>query len=408
MRLSRIVFIGLTFGGFLAALTFASSAEVVEDFYTDRSLSSFQTSDARFTEHVDPFTGNLFAEFQSIRIPGAGGMDIVVRHFYANHQNGNGEQPQMSEGGVGWNFHFGRILTNRDDLCISIPDSPEKYPVIETPDGKRQILYPATENSFDYITTNRWKVECIPSSGGFMVHSPDGIQYQMDRKNTDGVHGWYTTSMKDRNDNEVTVEYTGSASQFRITKVKGTGSRTLTFAYAGIDGGILRLSSISAGVSPLLRTWNFLYGEFANAQGNYYLKAIDPPSGNSWKFSYFDYNNAQISGNFSLNKVTTPDGGTIEYTYDKIKFDPSFLLYTTVVKTRKTNDLTNNTGTWSYAYEPAGTASSAPSCSSNEYDKTTVSTPKGPEYYYHYGANMATAGCIWRIGLLQSKQIGPY
>ncbi len=83
----------------------------------------------------------------------------------------------MGVGGVGWNFHFGRILTSRDDLCISIPNSPEKYPVIETPDGKRQILYPATENTFDYITTSRWKIECILSSGGFLVHSPDGITY---------------------------------------------------------------------------------------------------------------------------------------------------------------------------------------------------------------------------------------
>lgn len=404
MRLSRDVFIWLVLGGFLAASSLAVSSEVIEDFYTDRSLSSIQASAARLTEHVDPFTGNLFAEFQSIRIPGAGGLDISLRHFYTNHQNGNGEPPQMSVGGVGWNFHFGRILTSRDDLCISILDSPEQYPVIETPDGKRQILYPATENSFDYITTSRWKVACILSSGGFMVHSPDGITYKMDRKNTDGVHGWYTTSIKDRNNNELTVQYTGSTSQFRITEVQGSGSRVLSFSYIGTNGGILRLSSISA----LNRTWNFLYDEFANARGNYYLKEIDPPSGISWKFSYIDSSNVQTKGNFSLNKVTTPDGGTVEYTYDWVQFDPSFLLYTAVVKTRKTNDLKGNIGTWSYAYDPAGDAFTPPSCTSTLYDKTTVSTPKGPEYYYHYGANMATAGCIWRVGMLKSKQIGAY
>lgn len=390
-------------GAFLA-IPVAESSEIIEDFYTDRSLSSFSESDARLTEHVDPFTGHFFAEFQSIRIPGAGGLDITLRHFYAHHQNGNGEQPQMSVGGVGWNFHFGRILTKRDDLCISVPDSPEKYPVIETPDGKRQILYPATENSFDYITTSRWKVECIPSSGGFIAYSPDGIHYKMDRKNTDGVHGWYTTSIKDRNNNELTVQYTGSASQFRITQVQGSGSRKLNFSYAGTNGGVLRLSSVT--VSN--RTWKFDYEEFANARGNYYLKEIDPPSGYNWKFEYIDSNNAQTKGNFSLSKVTTPDGGTIAYTYDRVQFDPSFLLYTTVVKTRKTNDLQGNVGSWSYEYDPAGDAFSAPSCNSNLYDKTTVSTPKGTEYYYHYGASMATAGCIWRTGLLKSKQIGSY
>ncbi len=407
MRIFQNIVSTLIVAYFLVGSSFAVSSEVIPDFYTDRSLSSFDEKGSRLTEHVDPFTGNLFVEFQSIRIPGSGGLDIVLRHFYTNHQNGNGEQPKMSVGGVGWNIHFGRVLSKREDMCISIPTTPSKYPVIETSDGKRQILYPATNNSFEFITTDRWRVECISSSGGFLVYSPDGIRYTMDMKNTDsieGVHSWYTTSIKDRNNNELTIQYTGSDRQFRITKIRSSDFREVNFAYLGTNGGILRLSSISASN----RTWRFIYGEFSNSLGNYYLREIAPPTGNHWYFSYIDSANVQAKGNFSLMKITTPYGGTIEYTYGWQQFDPGFSLNTTVVSSRKTNDLKGNISNWYYNYDPAGDAYSTPSCSSTDYDKTTISTPKGMEYYYYYGASVATAGCIWRIGRLRRKQIGSY
>ena len=393
-------------GAFLA-IPVAKSSEIIEDFYTDRSLSSFSESNARFTEHVDPFTGNLFAEFQSIRIPGEGGLDIVVRHFYANHQNDGGVSPLMSVGGVGWNFHFGRIITNRDDLCISNLDRPEQYPVIETSDGMRQILYPATEDGFDYITVNRWKVDCL-AAGGFAVYAPDGVRYTMNQKNSVGavfkVHSWYTTSIQDRNGNELNFQYVGGSSTFRLSKIESSDSRIVGFNYTG-DQCCIRLSSITAHN----RTWNFHYGEFSNARGRYYLKEITPPTGEGrWIFGYMDSSNSATEGNYSLSKVVTSDGGMIEYTYGLVQFDPSAYPRTTVVITRKTNDLEGNTGLWRYAYEPAGDGHSTPSCDSSLYDVTTVSTPTGTERYLHYGVGVAATGCIWRVGLLKEKQVGPY
>src|SRR6266498_2799017 len=71
-------------------------------------------------EHIDPFTGGLTVSQVDWRLPGNGGLDLVIQRSYNSKSSCNvrvqggiyycdswGERTPL---GYGWNIHFGRLF----------------------------------------------------------------------------------------------------------------------------------------------------------------------------------------------------------------------------------------------------------------------------------------------------------
>src|SRR5262245_49704978 len=104
-----------------------------------------------FSEHIDPFTGKLQLHYVDLFIPGNGGLDIKVQRSYSSLDEKLGEAVPY---GPGWTVHFGRLLRKATvDIC-DFNTGPTANPVLELPDGSRQILYVAPDGA-SFISISR-------------------------------------------------------------------------------------------------------------------------------------------------------------------------------------------------------------------------------------------------------------
>jgi YD repeat-containing protein len=89
------------------------------------------------------------------------------------------------------------------------------------------------------------------------------------------------------------------------------------------------------------RTWtyDYLYDPLS-------LDAVRPPAGPAWRFDYSD----------GL-KVTTPNGGTVHYEFEDQVFPLEAPTARSVVRRRTTGGRAITAGAWTFAYAPAGPAS---------------------------------------------------
>src|SRR5882672_5114158 len=127
------------------------------------------------SEHVDPFTGRLQLHYVDLFIPGNGGLNLEIRRSYTSVDDSATFEP--SPFGVGWTMHFGRVLRNSSRaLCATNFPSGLQMPLLELPDGSRQVLF-LDDRVFpgQFITTSRWRADCINAGNGMRVFSPDGI-----------------------------------------------------------------------------------------------------------------------------------------------------------------------------------------------------------------------------------------
>lgn len=375
----------------------ANAQEVIPDFYRDPGLNPNRSYvNQSFNEHIDPFTGALQLHYVDLHIPGNGGFDLkVVRSYNSASVDPLNPATYESLAGLGWTVHFGRVLkTRQSSVCVNenaflIGDNP----VLELPDGSRQMLAFTGGTAPLMLTTQRWRVDCSGSSG-VVVYSPDGVRYDMTQLVNVGtgvnpVYAWYTKKITDRNGNYANINYAGSASP-EITSVSTSDNRSIAFTYA--DSGLTsrRITSISGAG----QTYNYSYTPISGVTGEYLLSTVTRPGGTTWNYNY----NANIdpaAGSYVISRVTYPQGGYINYGYEFVYFDsqanPSSRATVVASKSVSTG------GSWSFDYEPG-----APGA----YDKTTVNTPSGTITYRHIGPNYSGPGTVWMVGLLVSKTIG--
>ncbi|MBS0433473.1 MAG: RHS repeat-associated core domain-containing protein [Proteobacteria bacterium] len=394
-------------GFFVALCAFAHVAfaqEALPDFYKEPGIyPNRDYVNQHVTENVDPFTGALQIHSTDVYLPGAGGFDLkVVRSFNSNRINPTNPADLNTStlAGMGWTVHFGRVLKNRNTfICLNSDGGTAigDNAVIELPDGSRQVLAFTPTGSPLMLTTQRWRAECIGAGTGLAVYSPDGIRYDMTQQvqevgGASSVNAWYTTQITDRNGNTATVNYAAAATP-QISSVTTSDGRSITFNYA--DSGLLsrRITSIVTGG----RTWTYGYTAVSGVSGRYFLTSVSRPDSpsTSWGYAYNTVVGSDNANNYQMLRVTYPQGGTMTYGYGYVYFDsvsnPSSR--SVVVSTKSTSD----GGNWSFAYTPG---------SANVYDTTSVTTPAGNITYRHVGANYATSGSVWRIGLLMQKTIG--
>jgi RHS repeat-associated protein len=378
--------------------------EAVPDFYKEPGIQPNRDYvNQHATEHVDPFTGSLQIHSTDIHLPGNGGFDLkVIRSFNSSRINplNPADLANSSLTGLGWTVHFGRVLKkgSSSNVCqntdggTAIGDNP----VLELPDGSRQVLAFTASTSPLMLTTQRWRADCLPGSG-LAVHSPDGIRYDMTQQvqevgGAQPITAWYTTRITDRNGNHATIGYAAAASA-QISGVSASDGRSIAFGY--LDPGTLsrRISSITTGG----RTWTYSYEAIPNVVGRHFLTAVTRPDavGSSWRYAYHTAAGTDSADHNQLSQITHPQGGTVAFGYAHVFFDTTSNPNSrSVVVASKT---TSAGGTWSFAYTPGA---------NSVYDTTVVTTPAGDITYRHFGANFAASGSVWRIGLLHQKQTG--
>lgn len=397
-------------GGFVAAVFCASvfAQESLPDFYKDPGIyPNRDYVNQHVTENVDPFTGTLQIQSTDIYLPGEGGFDLkVIRSFNSsriNPLNPADANNGTMLGGMGWTMHFGRVIKPRDlNICsntnaASIVDNP----VIELPDGSRQVLA-FSGGSPAMMTAQRWRAECFGS--GLAVTSPEGIRYEMTRSyredggSVNAVYAWYTTRISDRNGNWASITYDTVSGSAQINSVATSDNRSIVFSY--LDSGLVsrRVQTITvANGTGASRVWTYSYLAVSGVAARHYLTQVQRPDAAAtyWRYAHNGVVSSDNANNYQMRQMTYPQGGTVNYGYSYTWFDT-----TTNAASRSavlTSKTTSDGGSWSFKYTPGNylTNPSVP-----QYDMTEVTTPAGLVTYRHWGANFASSGEVWRVGLL--------
>lgn len=401
------------------------TAEPIPSFYQEPGISrTREYTDHHAREHIDPFTGKLQWHVVDLFIPGNGGMDLKVQRSYSSlNYTATGSPPEPSPVGVGWSMHFGRVLRSATAGLCDLNQSESKNPVLELPDGSRQMFHPALDG-LSFVSRDLWKAECnlATNDPGLIVHSPDGTQYDMLFAGVSygNYNPWYVSKITDRNGNWMTISYsmvaTGGAA---VTSVNTSDGRSATFNYTSV-GGTSALSSVqSAGV-----TWNYEITATSVVSLNALTKVTRPDS-TKWEYEYS--NALGVPGTLSMTKVTYPTKGTINYTYGTVNFAGALWASSTVITQKIANPWANGAATtqpapsgggytWTYTYTPATEAmplTTDPNGSSYfnfnvppssaeaaRVDQTTVTGPDDSKTYYHFGYVSATPGVVFYIGSL--------
>jgi len=226
--------------------------------------------------------------------------------------------------GLGWTIHFGRVLkTKETTICtnknaLSVVDNP----VLELPDGSRQLLAFTGGVSPLMLTAQRWRADCSGAgTGGLEVYSPDGTRYDMTQLVNVGtgvnpVFAWFTTKITDKNGNYANIAYAADFSP-EIMRITTNDGRSITFSYA--DSGLLsrRITSISGAAG---QTYAYAYQKVSNTYDAYLLTSVTRPNGTNWQYSYNGYLNT-LPGSNVMNRTTYPQGGSVNYSYGYVSFD---------------------------------------------------------------------------------------
>jgi len=346
------------------------------------TLSSFPN------EHIDPFTGGLILTFEDIRLPGNGGLDLVIQRTFNSKNTCNAwtgtpgaysclTNDENTWLGFGWTLHFGRLFRSNN---VNNPH------VVEMPDGSRHPAYTPKTGSL-YITKDYWLLNAASIPPVLTLANGTKIYYGADGPPTPDFpsstyNTYYATKIQDVNGNEINVYYVGSGTG-EIDYVTDSRGKTIQFTTTTLSNGAKRLFSISG--SGVSFTYDHTPGEAAEA----FLTEARPPVGNPWKYEY-------NPSTYDLKKITTPSGGIIQYNYDASSITGGFgtLTYWTVIS--KVASGTVPGGTWTLYY------SQGPS-----KDTTVITDPCGRTHnyrYYGYGESLPY-GSIWKYGLPKSKEI---
>lgn len=380
-----------------------TEAEVIPDFYKEPGINpNREYTNEHLGEHIDPFTGSLQLQFVDLVLPGNGGFDLKVQRSYSSNSiNWLNPFYRSSLMGLGWTFHFGRIVKGMTTgVCVNdYPDSVMGNPVLELPDGSRQVLAFTGNLSPLMITASRWRADCDASGTGLVVYAPDGTQYAMNQAVMElGEFSWYATKITDRNGNYATITYANPGSP-EITSVTTNDGRSLTFTYA--DSGLLSHRLISVTGAPG-QTYEYFYLNIPNTTDQYYLFGMRrPDQAWGWIYLYNDLLPDLLPGSYHLKTINHAHGGVINYSYSYVNFDPIQTPgapgQSVVVSGKSVKWSNTQTANWSYAYAPG---------TSGQYDITTVTGPYATTIYRHIGANYGAMGTVWMVGLLMEKQTG--
>lgn len=383
-------------------------------------------------DRVDPFTGALKIVHKDLVLPGNGGLDIEVVRNYQGVTNSAGPYSNgyssRTPFGTGWDIHFGRLWVSEkyqyltpgsnNRICQIGQVATNLNPILELPDGSREILANGNGTSQAFITKSRWIATCLPASenkgdGGLVLHSPDGLKYIFNLRGTVApglqFRTYFVTRIEDLSGNRLNLEYNISSSNLYaahhlLTRVSASDGRSVSFNYRNENSNVALISSISGGGRTVSYSFSdAAYNVGAKAQ---YLTRVSNPDGTNWNYTYNDSNTmaGESAGRFSMASMRTPLGLNIAYSYDykQMGADPSEKV--NIVTKRRIASVrggARSSYSWVYTYTKG-------------FNRNDVTVEEGPDYcarYEHVGANTIANGAsavdrgLWKIGLLLKKEI---
>lgn len=385
-------------------------------------------------EEVDTYEGNLRFSVEDVRIPGNGGMDLVLtRNYNASSIRNTLYSSTISASsnagfGLGWTLGlFPRIIGGNCNWHSS-----GNRLMLELPNGQRESIYRGVASDIYSYSKSGWKWLCPTTTATVSyLRSPEGVLYEMS-----GMFSAYAgppevnalesvipaTKATDVNGNWIAVSYSSSGwlSPMVPTSITTSDGRSLQITYRPSSSYI---SSISSGDG---RLWNY---EYATNPQDYAitdetLTRVVLPNATTHQYQYYtSLTHLSGYGYLLLRAVTTPFGGTSTYEYraDSLyryrwgregdSWDdyiaPGHPIYVRV--SRKTS---SDGGVWDYVYNPSFTQ--------NQYDVTTVTGPSGTATRKYIGRSFsvstpsggASNECglsdakVSRIGLLMEETLG--
>jgi len=346
-------------------------------------------------ESVDLFTGNLTLAYRDIFLPGSDGLNIEVWRVYnskilmdrlQSQQNPTVQAYPKSMVGIGWSMHMGMI----HNLTSTTP-------VIEFPDGRREIAFPP-KTEYGYGSTIRMTRDFLKLDKGVQplsdpkLYFPNGVVWTFGNiaslpLATGGTETVYmVTRIEDPLGNFIDIEYDSLDNLRSVSTITDSLEREVRFikAYQGSDPAKLAEIRIMNHDETHDVILSYSVGAFSN--GFYKLVSFTPPGLPAATFGYND----GLPNNYELTSVTTSYGGVLEYTYQ----NHSFYFSTTQLDSKVVSQkrMTFNPGdqaTWNYTYPTYQGASSG------------TATVDGPEFDIsatHYAYQSAQAD-RWKIGL---------
>jgi len=430
---------------FFISLSSIAFAEEVRDYYSEPGLHPFkETQGQDQSEQIDPFSGTLQLQYTDIRVPGNGGMDIVIHRNYTNLQKTPG---YYNIYGIGWQMGYGRIVVStgyQGTICgLTNAGNTLHNPSVEHPDGARELLAynDISNNGGDgsLITKSNWRAKCITANtptDGMLVTAPDGTKYTMNvaslvytSTGTLVEYSYFTSRVEDVYGNWIALEYNslpnrGASQQKYLTRITagtsaGPDGRQVTFDYIDQINQPISPSSLDIRLAKITnhlsnqndQVWNYSYTEAMMASSipnmyglkAYQLTQVTRPDGTSWQYTYFpEIVDIDNSDSLSVKTVKHPQGGVVTYDYQLVHFytwTTASSLATHSLYTKTTSGPNITAGTWRYEFLPAsftvaGHASAA--------DVTNVYRPDGTrERHYFYGHSYAIGyyDLLWLIGL---------
>jgi YD repeat-containing protein len=379
-----------------------------DPFYKQKGLSPvslLQRGNTFFqvSESVDPFTGNLTLSHTDIRLPGNGGLDLLIQRTYNSRIWGRRDVSnpglvainERSTVGLGWSLHFGRVRNPRGQGSANrfVPDNP----IVEMPDGTQHVLYRDRTDTSRFITLERWRYRSLGGSPlQYELLLSDGTTYTFSQAamylTGDGVEIYQVKTIASPSGNTLTFAYDSTDARKLQSVVDSTG-RTLTFSYSTVPGGACSYDALSS----INVNGNVYRYEYTLASCNLMLTRVIPPTGPSWQYAYRTSN----PGLHQLQALTYPNGGTITYTYADVRFDVGTVDIPFSVVTRRTvgGGRALAPGTWDYSYAATGTT--------DQVTTITKSSCGTERYTFSSFSALPNSGQVdmWRIGLPVRREV---
>ncbi|MBI4228790.1 MAG: hypothetical protein HY693_03605, partial [Deltaproteobacteria bacterium] len=434
--LSKFIFALLAFSVFLGTDNSFAIGENYDELGFKKNKTYLKFSPQ---EYVNIFSGNLLLTNTDIILPGNGGFDLKIQRTYNSKlfaaftsiDNPTISGLTLGSLGLGWDVHFGRI----SDYGLTVVNDPNEF-FLQMPDGSIHPIYSNEHPNINshvnsaYITEDFWIIDYDQANDRYIMTLTDGTVYTFSRRVTNGFSYsfLYVTSIRDKNDNEITIEYydccnmtnndpdtgttgtcpdTNLASKTRhIKRVTDSVGRVIDFAMLN---GSCRGNAISS-IDVNGNIYNYLYFPGDDRPSTTWLHwdggsgrllmEVQPPIGPSWQYFYdVDPNDSEPDG--ELISVTYPSGGVAQYDYETVVLSLLTSAGVTspfqfrMIKSRTTSGPHITSGTWMFDYDPISTQ-----------DIATVTDSCGnKEIYKFFGLREGSFIGGWGIGLLRSKEV---
>lgn len=404
---------------------------------------------------VDGFTGGVVLRYADVKMPGNGGLDIVVNRTYTSNSIIGTTQTsftrsyahEINGAGLGWSIMAApriTVVNRRTDVGTWIPSALQRFctgesghsemnalaMVVHLPDGQQMPLYGvqsgvARSKEFWQATCSNWIVT---------LKDPAGYTYTLENSVRDAagnpeapLQGRYTigdnptqfsfytvyvaTRKTDRNGNWLAYSY-DPENRISPNRIDSSDGRwvVLNHGDAAEVGGKPQITSITASTGA---TWRYEYASAAPPRRFVAMRRVTLPTGDTLNYEYYEgpftFGVGDFAGNARLKSRTELAGAKISYTYQHHRYTftyggPNWSAgdQSDTFRVVRVDDSTGGARTYSYAHGGLG-----------QYDSTTMTDAAGTTVFRYFGSGYNWNGfssayneTTWRVGLLAEKQIG--